>query len=87
MVEPAKRRVNYAEYVAMQSSSEVRLEYLGGLVVAMARGTVAHGRLISRLTVLLSSELEGRRCAVLPTDVRVRIRAADRATYPDLHVV
>jgi Uma2 family endonuclease len=24
---------------------------------------------------------------VLPSDVRVRIRAADRATYPDLHVV
>jgi Uma2 family endonuclease len=68
----APRRVTYAEYLAREAASDVRHEYIGGSVVAMSGGSIEHGRLI---------------CVVLPADVRVRIRAADRATYPDLHVV
>lgn len=60
---------------------------VAGVIIAMAGGTVEHGRLISRISGLLARALEGRPCVVLPADVRVRIRAADRATYPDLHVV
>jgi Uma2 family endonuclease len=87
MAGPAKRRVSYADYLAFEATREGRHEYVGGLVVAMAGGTIEHGRLVSRLTALLSAALEGRPCVVLPADVRVRIRPADRATYPDLHVV
>lgn len=53
----------------------------------MAGGSIEHGRLMGRLNVLLSRALEGRPCVVLPSDVRVRIRAADRTTYPDLQIV
>jgi len=87
MADAARRRASYAEYLAIEESSETKHEYLAGQIVAMAGGTIEHGRLVSRLTVLLSRALEGRPCAVLPADVRVRIRAADRSTYPDLHVV
>lgn len=87
MADAAKRRATYAEYLALEASSDTKHEYIDGAIVAMAGGTIEHGRLMSRLTVLLSRALEGRPCAVLPSDVRVRIRAADRATYPDLHVV
>ena len=61
--------------------------YVGGVIVATAGGSVEHGRLVSRLTALLSAGLSGRPCIVLPADVRVRIRSADRATYPDVYVV
>lgn len=87
MALPAAQRVTYAEYLARAASSDVRLEYLGGEILAMSGGTVEHGRLIARLSSLLSRALEGRPCVVLSSDVRVRVRAADRATYPDLHVV
>lgn len=87
MPDVAKRRSTYAEYLALEVSSTVKHEYIGGVVVAMAGGTIEHGRLVARLTALLSAALQGRPCVVLPADVRVRIRAADRATYPDLHVV
>lgn len=83
----APRRVTYAEYLAREAANDVRHEYIGGSVVAMSDGSIEHGRLISRLGMLLGRALEGRTCVVLPADVRVRIRAADRATYPDLHVV
>lgn len=87
MAEPAGRRASYAEYLALEAASETKLEYVSGKVLAMAGGSVEHGRLVSRLTVLVSAALGGRPCVVLPADVRVRIRVADRATYPDLHVV
>jgi Uma2 family endonuclease len=87
MVDAARRRVTYSEYVAIANDSSVKYEYVAGEIVAMAGGTVAHARLISKVTGLLDRALEGKPCIVLPSDMRVRIRAADRATYPDLFVV
>lgn len=85
----AKRRSTYAEYLAAEAASEQRHEFIAGEVIAMAGGTIEHGRLTTSMTGLLREALArgGRPCVVLPADVRVRIRAADRATYPDLHVV
>ncbi|MBX3190694.1 MAG: Uma2 family endonuclease [Labilithrix sp.] len=87
MAGAAKRLATYAEYVAGEAGATIKHEYVGGRILAMAGGSVEHGRLVTRLTVLLSAALAGRPCVVLPADVRVRIRAADRATYPDVHVI
>lgn len=87
MVDVARKRFTYAEYMAFAETSEIKHEYIDGEVFAMSGGTIAHGRLISRVTTLIANALVGRPCVVLPAEVRVRIRAADRATYPDLHVV
>jgi Uma2 family endonuclease len=87
MVDAARKRVGYAEYVAIGNDSNVKYEYVAGEVVAMAGGTVEHGRLIGRAATLIDRALEGQPCIVLPSDLRVRIRAADRSTYPDLHIV
>jgi hypothetical protein len=38
MVGTAKKRVSYAEYVAVANDSSVRYEYIDGEVVAMAGG-------------------------------------------------
>jgi Uma2 family endonuclease len=79
MVDVSRKRATYAEYVAIANDA--------GEIVATAGGTIAHARLISRMTSALDHALEGRPCIVLPSDMRVRIRAADRSTYPDLVVV
>lgn len=68
-------------------TAELKHEFIAGEILAMAGGTIAHGRLIAQLAALLRAGLDGRPCIVLPADVRVRIRAADRATYPDLQIV
>jgi Uma2 family endonuclease len=87
MVDVARQRVTYAEYLAIANDSNVKYEYVAGEVIAMAGGTVEHARLIGRATALLDRALEGTPCIVLPSDLRIRIRAAERSTYPDLHVV
>jgi Uma2 family endonuclease len=86
MVEVARRRATYAEYVAIANDSAVKYEYVSGEIVAMAGGTIAHARLISRVSSALDRALDGKPYIVLPSDMRVRIRAADRATYPDVVV-
>lgn len=89
MVDVARKRVTYAEYLALANDSDVKYEYVAGEVIAMAGGTVEHGRLIGCAAALLDRALEGKPCIVLPSDlrIRIRIRAAERSTYPDLHVV
>lgn len=79
--------MTYAEYVAAEASAPVRHEYVGGVAVAMAGGSIEHGRLIARLVALLAERLAGKPCIALSSDVRVRVRAADRASYPDVLVV
>ncbi|MBL9020574.1 MAG: Uma2 family endonuclease, partial [Myxococcales bacterium] len=41
----AKRRSTYAEYLAAEAASEQRHEFIAGEVIAMAGGTIEHGRL------------------------------------------
>lgn len=86
--------MTYAEYCAFERDAAMKHEYLRGEVfamtggsLAMAGGTIEHGRLAVRITHLLSRELEGRPCDVLSSDVRVRIEATDLDTYPDASVV
>lgn len=79
--------MTYAEYVVIANESDVRREFIDGVIVAMSGGSIEHGRIIARLAAMMDRALEGSPCIVLPSDLRVRIRAADRATYPDLFVV
>jgi Uma2 family endonuclease len=87
MAATARPRVTYAEYLALEAASLLRHEYVAGVIVAMAGGTIEHGRLIGQVQYLLRVALAGKPCAVLASDVRVRIRSADRTTYPDVLVV
>lgn len=79
--------MSYPEYLALEARSEVKHEYLRGDVWAMAGGSPRHGRLASRFSGELHVALRGRPCAVYSSDVRVRIEATNRTTYPDLSVV
>jgi len=87
MVPAAIARMTYAEYLAFEAQSDARHEYLNGEVFAMAGGTITHGALTAAVITALSSALRDRRCRVLSSDVRVRVKATGLATYPDVSVV
>jgi Uma2 family endonuclease len=57
MAAPAARRVTYAEYLAIDAASELRHEYVAGVVVAMAGGSIEHVRIIGRVQYLLNVAL------------------------------
>jgi Uma2 family endonuclease len=78
--------MSWPEYLAFERKAGVKHEYLRGDVWAMG-GTPRHGRLASNLARIVGNALQGKPCVVYSSDVRVRIEASDRATYPDLSVV
>lgn len=79
--------MSYADYLQLEGAAEFRHEYVRGRVLAMAGGSVEHARLCLRFGSLLDTALTGRRCATFSSELRVRIEATGRSTYPDLSVV
>ncbi|MEA2416674.1 MAG: hypothetical protein QOI58_3331 [Thermoanaerobaculia bacterium] len=65
----------YAEYVAFEASSNVKHEFLGGQIYAIAGGTPEHAALAAAVIGLLFSQLRDRGCRAYDADLRVRTRS------------
>ncbi|MEO7092447.1 MAG: Uma2 family endonuclease [Polyangiales bacterium] len=76
----------YDEYVAFESSSNVKHEYFRGQIYAMAGGTPEHAALAAAVIMLLGA-IRGGACRAYTSDLRVLVASADLATYPDVTVV
>jgi hypothetical protein len=81
------QRMTYAEYLKFEANSATKHAYVNGEVYAMAGGTPEHAQLQAKIIYLLTAALAGRPCAVFTSDLRVRIEATGRSTYPDATVV
>lgn len=81
------REMSYAEYLALEQTAPQKHEYVNGRVYAMAGGTPEHARLASAIIAALTAALSGRPCVVFTSDLRVRVVATGRSTYPDVTVV
>lgn len=81
-------RYTFAEYLEIEAvSREVRHEYVGGEIFAMAGGTVEHSALATAIVGLLFAHLRGTACRPHGSDLRISIPSADVATYADAAVV
>lgn len=79
--------VPYAEYVQRERDAVAKHEWIAGEVFAMTGGTPEHARLQATLARVLGNALLDGRCAVYSSDLRVRSRATEIATYADLTIV
>jgi Uma2 family endonuclease len=73
------------QYFALERTSEVRHEYIDGVVYALAGGTGAHSRLAANAIAGLHAALRDGSCGVYSSDMKVR-EAATRYVYPDASV-
>ncbi|HET8798768.1 MAG TPA: Uma2 family endonuclease [Thermoanaerobaculia bacterium] len=76
----------FADYLTLERDSEIRHEFDAGEILAMSGGTARH----SALAVNVAFALRGARpsgCTVFQSDMRVRVAATGRATYPDVSMV
>jgi Uma2 family endonuclease len=76
----------YAEYLGLEASSNVKHEFLGGQIYAMAGGTPEHAALAAAVIGLLFGQLRGGECRAYDSDLRVRTPSG-LATYPDVTVI
>jgi Uma2 family endonuclease len=63
---------------------EERHEYVAGRVYAMTGATYNHNLIVTNLSGELRTQLRGRPCAVLTSDMRVRVEAGNSCKYPDI---
>lgn len=82
-----RQRFTFVDYLALESISPVKHEYLDGEVWAMAGGTPDHAAIAINVAVALATALRSQPCRVFGADLRVRVKATGLATYPDLTVV
>src|SRR5436190_20217311 len=81
-----KIHYSYGDYLTLESSSNVKHEFLGGQIYAMAGGTPEHAALAAAVIGLLFDQLRGGRCRTYDADLRVRTPSG-LATYPDVTVI
>lgn len=76
------------EYLRGEESSELRHEYIGGVVYAMVGASRQHNTLALNLGAALHRHLHGGPCRVFMSDVKVRLRVRGEEIfyYPDLVV-
>jgi Uma2 family endonuclease len=77
----------FAEYVRLEADSTVRHEFVAGRIYAMAGGTPEHSALKVAMVLRLGRAVEGGRCRVYDSDLRIRTLATGLCTYPDASVV
>lgn len=76
--------VSEAEYLEMLEKSDVRLEWVGGKVRAMAGGSSNHARLSTRLASAINNRLPSdSTCEAVTSDVKVRVEATGANYFPD----
>lgn len=81
--------LSYDDYLALERSSEVRLQFVDGVAYAMAGGTIDHAELAALMIAALSTLLRpGRgRCRVYTSDAKIHVPASGNSYYPDVSVV
>jgi Uma2 family endonuclease len=80
------RRATYADYLAVERSSEHRHELIDGVIVAMAGGSDEHNAIAGRIAMLLGLRLEGQ-CRYYSPDQRFWIAATGRGRYADGSII
>jgi Uma2 family endonuclease len=86
MTAPSSKGFTEAEYLALESASDTKHEFLDGAIVAMAGGKPAHNALAANMMAALVALTRGKGCLVLSSDQRVHVPATGLYTYPDVTV-
>ena len=88
-MDAAPQLLSVDEYLTLERTSEVKHEFVGGIVYAMAGGSYTHNLIASNFLVALGPRLRGTPCKALNSDTRIRVRSAHhvRFYYPDASVI
>jgi Uma2 family endonuclease len=84
-----RQPISVEDYLAGELSSEVKHEYLGGFVYAMAGAKNVHNLIASNVLGVLHGQLRGGPCRPYNSDTKIRVKlvAHTRFYYPDASVV
>jgi Uma2 family endonuclease len=81
--------ISVEDYLQGELVSDIKHEYLGGIVHAMAGGKMRHNLAASNVTGLFYGALKGKPCKSYNSDTKVKIQLPSqiRFYYPDAQVI
>lgn len=79
--------ISVEDYLEGERLSEMRHEYVGGQVYAMAGASDDHNRIVGNIFSALHERLRGKRCEPFMADMKVRLPGSQAFYYPDVLVV
>ncbi|MDT5294782.1 MAG: hypothetical protein QOJ76_1662 [Acidobacteriota bacterium] len=85
--QPNQPYVTPEEYLDAERRAETKSEYMDGVVYAMTGAKINHIRIVTNLTTELATQLRGRRCDVLASEMKVRLQDSRKFFYPDVTVL
>lgn len=74
------------EYLAIERKSEIKHEYFDGEMFAMVGASKRHNLITANLVRVLGNQLLESPCNVYASDMRVKVSASGKYTYPDVVV-
>jgi len=80
-------RYTYAQYVALERTTDTKHEYFDGEIYAMAGGTEDHSALAAECLRALGNAIGDRPCRAHTSDLRIYVDAVGLATFPDASVI
>lgn len=80
------RRTTYADYLSAAQNSERRLEFIDGVIVAMAGGSYEHNAIAGRFAGLFAARVAPE-CLYYTPDQRFWIEATGRGRYSDGSII
>lgn len=85
MANPQRHWMSVDEYLELERSyPDTRYEYFDGEVIAMAGGTIDHGRIALNIARWLDDQLQ-HPCHVHTSDIKVQLNASPR-NYPSFWI-
>lgn len=82
----SQHHYTYEQYLTFERDSAMKHEFVAGEIFAMAGGSPRHSALASRISAALENTRRAG-CTAFQSDMRVRVLATGRATYPDASMV
>ena len=79
--------VSSREYLGVERSTEIRHEFLDGLVYAMAGESPDHSTICFNLAVTTGSQIKNKSCRGFSPNMKVRTGGEGLYAYPDLMIV
>jgi len=84
-IDSTEDKISLDEYLQGERISEIRHEYVNGIVYAMTGASVNHNRLVGNIFGEFRNHLKGKPCDTFSNDMKLKLRNEYR--YPDVMVV
>ena len=76
---------SFEEYLLEEKKSDVRLELISGVIIAMAGASKNHNLMTTNTVVILANHLHNSPCEVLASDMKLKVNHQNNY-YPDVGV-